>query len=80
MLNFIAQTLGILGSFGIILNYFNVSTNIYDSNNVKFFIINFISALLLLISLLFMPNIGSITIEIFYLIISIIGYVRLKKK
>lgn len=78
MVNIFAQILGILGSIGIVINYFMISTNVYDSNNLKFYIINFISAVLLLISLLFMPNLGSILIEIFYLIISIIGLLRLK--
>lgn len=79
MVNFIAQILGIFGSIGIIINYFMISTNVYDSNSLKFYIINFLSAFLLGISLIFMPNLGSIFIEIFYLIISIIGILRILK-
>jgi len=71
MYNFIFQTIGLIGSVFIIVAFYFIQNN----KNKMFFYnkMNLIGAILLLISLIKEPNLGSIMIEIFWIIISLYG-------
>jgi len=75
----IGHAIGILGMACVVFAYFAVERDWLDNKDVKFYVINLIGAILLLISLLINFNLGSFVIEIFWIIISIMGIVNYYK-
>lgn len=68
-----AQILGVLGGVLIIVSYYLLISKRLQSNQGRYHAINLFAALLLLFSLLFKPNVGSILIEVFFIILAILG-------
>lgn len=76
MINILYQVIGIVGSAFIVFAFYFIQKN---KNRMMFYnVINLIGAILLSISLIKQPNIGSIAIEVFWIIISIYGIVKNK--
>lgn len=67
----IYQVIGIIGSMLIIYAFYSIQKK--ECNKYYYNIINLIGAILLSISLINNPNIGSIIIEFFWIIISVYG-------
>jgi predicted membrane protein len=69
----LGHTISMVGMACVVFAYFSVERDWLDNKDVKFYLINLIGAILLLISLLINFNLGSFVIEIFWIIISIMG-------
>lgn len=76
----IGHVIGVVGMVCVVFAYLAVERGWVDNKDVKFYVINLIGAVLLLISLLINFNLGSFVIEIFWIIISINGIVNYYKK
>ena len=72
----IANPVGIVGVALILIAYFFLSTGRWIADSFKYQVLNFIGAWLILYSLLFHWNLASVTIEIAWIIISVVGMVR----
>lgn len=72
------QIVGVIGSIIVIYSYFMTAVHLLDPKSYKYNIINIIAAFLMLVSLYEKPNLGSIIIEGFLIIISIIGILKVK--
>tara|TARA_B100001564_G_C20377246_1_gene550683 strand:- start:152 stop:409 length:258 start_codon:yes stop_codon:yes gene_type:complete len=68
--------IGFTGVACILAAYFLVQTEIISAKSLIFPFINFMGAILLLISLLWTPNIPSIIIEISWIMISLWGIIN----
>ena len=68
--------LGNIGVFLIILSYLLLQLDKVKSSNLFYSVMNFLGALLVIISLLENFNMSALIIEVFWVIISIIGIVR----
>jgi hypothetical protein len=78
-LDFIANLIGILGSVFILLAYYAIENGKYTRDDYAYYLINLIGAVLLVISLLVNFNLGSFVIELFWILISLQGMMRLLK-
>ena len=76
----IGHVIGVAGMAFVVFAYFAVERGWVDNKDVKFYVINLIGAVLLLISLLINFNLGSFVIEIFWIIISLNGIANYYKK
>jgi len=77
----IFQVIGFVGMIFIVFAYFLLQTGTYDTQSLKFQLINLIGAVLLLISLCVHFNLGSFIIEVFWIIITLYGiYKNYKEK
>ncbi len=81
MINFlllqnIGHALGMVGMACVVFAYLAVERDWFDNKEVKFYVVNLIGAILLLISLLINFNLGSFVIEIFWITISIMGIIN----
>ncbi|HDN26681.1 MAG TPA: hypothetical protein ENG03_06225 [Thioploca sp.] len=65
-----------VGMACVVFAYFAVERDWFDNKEVKFYVVNLIGAILLLISLLINFNLGSFVIEIFWIAISIMGIIN----
>jgi len=65
-----------VGMACVVFAYFAVERDWFNNKEVKFYVINLIGAVLLLISLLINFNLGSFVIEIFWIAISIFGIIN----
>jgi len=72
--------LGIIGVSLIIIAYFLLQINKLSSNSLIFSLLNFFGSFLILISLFDEWNLPSFIIEIFWMLISLIGIIRALKK
>jgi len=72
----IGHTTGVVGMACVVFAYFAVERDWFNNKEVKFYVINLIGAVLLLISLLINFNLGSFVIEIFWIAISIFGIIN----
>jgi len=72
----IGHAISMIGMACVVLAYFAVERDWLDNKDVKFYVINLIGGILLLISLLINFNLGSFVIEIFWIIISMMGIVN----
>lgn len=73
----IANPIGLIGVALILVAYFLLSTGRWISHSMKFQFLNFIGAWMILYSLFFHWNLSSVVIEIAWIIISIVGMVRI---
>ena len=71
---------GIIGVALIIIAYFLLQINKLSSNSLTFSVLNFLGSFLILISLFDEWNLPSFIIEIFWILISLIGIVKALKK
>lgn len=69
------HTLGMLGAVFIVIAYAGIVSERWDSRSVPYLLINLIGAVLLIISLCFNFNLGSMLIEIFWVSISVAGLI-----
>ncbi|BFU76996.1 hypothetical protein ALC152_02110 [Arcobacter sp. 15-2] len=77
----IFQVIGFVGMIFIVFAYFLLQTGTYDTQSLKFQLINLIGAVLLLISLCVHFNLGSFIIEVFWIFITLYGiYKNYKEK
>ncbi len=72
----IGHMLGMVGMTCVVYAYLSVERDWLNNKDIKFYLINLIGAVLLLISLLINFNLGSFIIEIFWVIISINGIIN----
>lgn len=72
----IGHAIGMVGMACVVFAYFAVERDWVDNKDIKFYVVNLIGAILLLISLLIHFNLGSFVIEIFWITISIMGIVN----
>jgi multisubunit Na+/H+ antiporter MnhB subunit len=72
----IANPIGIVGVILILIAYLFLSTGRWIPDSFKYQILNFIGAWLILYSLFFHWNVASFTIEVAWIIISVIGVYR----
>lgn len=72
-MNAVAQFLGIIGGVLIIVSYYLLISKRLQANQGRYHAINLLAAILLLFSLLFKPNLGSILIEVFFIILACLG-------
>ena len=76
----IYQVIGFVGMIFIIYAYFLLQVGKYDSKSLQFQYINLVGAILLLISLCVHFNLGSFIIEVFWILITLYGIIKHKKK
>jgi len=72
----IGHAISMIGMACVVFAYFAVERDWLDNKNIKFYVINLIGAILLLISLLINFNLGSFVIEIFWITISMMGIIN----
>ena len=75
----IAHIIGLCGTVFIVAAYWLLTEGLLKTEDRWFYIINLIGAGLLSISLLFHFNLGSMVIEIFWILVSIRGLMRRAK-
>jgi hypothetical protein len=68
--------LGILGSLLIVVAYFYLQTGKMAAHGKPYLLLNASGAGLILISLIFAFNLAAFVIEVFWLVISVIGLIR----
>jgi membrane-bound ClpP family serine protease len=73
----ISDFVGMTGVIIILIAYFLLSTERWDSQNIIFQLANFIGAWMILFSLFFHWNLSSVIIEIAWIIISAVGIFRI---
>jgi hypothetical protein len=71
-----ADVIGILGVVMILIAYYFLSVGKWISDSMLYQVLNFAGAWLILFSLYFHWNLSSVVIEIAWIIISIMGMVR----
>jgi len=71
---------GIIGVSLIVIAYFLLQINKLSSNSLIFSLLNFFGSFLILISLFDEWNLPSFIIEIFWMLISLIGIIKALKK
>ncbi len=72
----IGHAISIIGMVCVVFAYLAVERNWLDNKDVKFYIVNLVGGILLLISLLINFNLGSFIIEVFWIIISVMGIIN----
>jgi hypothetical protein len=72
----IGHIVGVIGMVCVVFAYFSIERNWFNNKDIKFYVINLIGGILLLISLLINFNLGSFIIEIFWITISMMGIIR----
>lgn len=76
-LSFTADLIGMLGSLFIVLAYYAIENGKYTREDLAYYLINLSGAVLLIISLIVHFNLGSFVIELFWILISLQGMIRL---
>ena len=76
----LANPLGMLGVILILIAYFLLSTSRWSAHTMRFQWANFIGAWLILYSLLFYWNLSSFVIEVAWIIISLVGMIRIMQE
>lgn len=71
-----ADGLGLIGSFIVVGAYYLATRNILPANRIAFNLWNLIGGTLVMISLVYRPNLGSIVIEVMFLLIAILAILR----
>lgn len=69
----------IIGSMFLLYAYYMISYNKWDANTKKFYVTNFIGAVLALIGVYYRFNYSVLIMEIVFGFLSIKGYMRLSK-
>lgn len=71
-----SDPVGLVGVVIILVAYLLLSTGRWEANSLRFQVVNFLGAWLILFSLYFHWNLSSVVIEIAWVIISLIGIYR----
>jgi hypothetical protein len=71
-----ADVIGIVGVIMILIAYYFLSVGKWISDSMLYQVLNFVGAWLILFSLYFHWNFSSVVIEIAWIIISVMGMVR----
>ena len=79
-LSLTGHLIGMLGMLCIVLAYYAIEKGKYTRDNLAYYLINLTGAILLIISLMIHFNLGSFVIELFWIVISVQGIIRLLKK
>ena len=74
-----ANPVGLIGVFLILVAYFLLSTGRWISHSIKFQLLNFVGAWMILYSLYFHWNLSSVVIEFAWILISLMGMLRIIK-
>ena len=74
------QIIGFLGMICIVMGYFLLQIGHLNSRDLAYQIINLAGAVLLIISLFVHFNLGSLLIEVFWIIITIYGIYKIYKE
>ncbi|HSW70333.1 MAG TPA: hypothetical protein VLI69_09325 [Gammaproteobacteria bacterium] len=74
----IADVVGLIGVILLLIAYFFLSTGRWISDSMVYQVYNLLGAVLILYSLCFHWNLSSFVIEIAWVVISLIGIVRIK--
>ena len=74
-----SDTVGIIGVILLLTSYFLLNTGRMRTNSFSYPLCNFIAAWLILFSLIYSWNTPSVLIEVAWIIISVIGMVRVLK-
>lgn len=72
--------IGLIGMACIVVAYYLIERGRLHHNDTKYYLTNLVGASLLEISLVINFNLGSFVIEIFWVAISIVGLMRIRKK
>lgn len=76
----IFQIIGFIGMLFIVYAYFLLQAQKEEHDSLKFQILNLIGAILLIVSLLVHFNLGSFMIEVFWIVITIYGILKKRKR
>ncbi|WP_258238312.1 hypothetical protein [Arcobacter sp. CECT 8983] len=77
----IYQIIGFVGMLFVVFAYFLLQTNKYTITSIPYQVLNLVGAILLFISLCVHFNLGSLVIEIFWILITLYGMAKnLKRK
>ena len=76
----IAQVIGVLGMICVVYAYLSIEKGWLDRDQKRYYFINLFGATLLTISLIFKFNLGSFLIEMFWILISIEGLLRINRE
>lgn len=71
------QWLGFAGMICIVLAYFLLQLGVYDIQALPYQLLNLIGAIALIISLLVHFNLGSFLIEVFWIVITLYGILKI---
>lgn len=72
--------IGFLGMLCVVAAFFAIERSYLTNNDIRYYLINLSGAILLIVSLLYHFNLGSFVIEVFWIIISVLGILRCRKK
>lgn len=72
----ISDPVGMTGVIAILIAYYLLSVGRWAADSLRYQVINFVGAWLILFSLFFHWNLSSVVIEIAWLVISLIGICR----
>ena len=72
----ITETIGVLGFIFYMLSYFLLLIGKIDGTNNSYILMNFVAASCVLVSLIHNFNLASALIQVFWIVISIVGLVR----
>lgn len=72
--------LGVVGTVCVLFCYWMIAEGKWTNKTKKYYLINGIGALFLLASLVVNFNLGSVILEIFFLIITVRGYLKAIKE
>jgi predicted membrane protein len=73
LIEILGNIIGTIGAGGILIAYFMLANNHWTNQSLAYYLTNLAAAILLVISLCINFNLGSMVIEIFYIIISLQG-------
>lgn len=73
----ISDEIGIIGVIFILISYVLLQSGKIDSKSVRYSFINLIGAVLILFSLFYSWNLASVIIEIFWILISLYGIIKI---
>jgi len=76
----IAQVIGVLGMICVVYAYLAIEKGWLDRDQKRYYFINLFGATLLTISLIFKFNLGSFLIEMFWILISVEGLLRINRE
>ncbi|MCI4660605.1 MAG: hypothetical protein MRY63_02120 [Neomegalonema sp.] len=76
----VPDLVGVVGAICVLYAYWAVSNDRLSAKSATFHAINALGAVLLLFSLLFKPNLGSIVIELVWLTIALFGLYRARHR
>ena len=68
--------IGLVGSVIIVVAYYLATRNILPADKIAFNACNIVGGTLVMISLIYRPNLGAIVIEVMFLLIAVLAILR----